>query len=329
MAHPSSFRTILVPLDGSPLAEQALPLARRLAERAGSKLRLALVHQIPAAPLDPGAAKLFTSIELSTRKSERSYLRSLQAKLRQEGVRLASAVTLSGPVGPALAQYVQELGIDLVVMATHGRGGMRRAWLGSVADYLVRHLQVPVLLVRPGEDGRAQAPVAGANQILVPLDGSPLAEDVLGPAADLARLWGAELTLLRVVHPVVLFSDEMLGWPAPYDAELTASLRNQAEDAIRDIAERLRSEGLRATGVAVVGWGAADAILQAARPEQVAAIAIATHGRGGLQRLTLGSVADKLIRAAEVPVLVHRPAHAAKPKAPRRTNARAVGKARA
>jgi len=134
MAHPSSFRTILVPLDGSPLAEQALPLARRLAERAGSKLRLALVHQIPAAPLDPGAAKLFTSIELSTRKSERSYLRSLQAKLRQEGVRLASAVTLSGPVGPALAQYVQELGIDLVVMATHGRGGVRRAWLGSVAD---------------------------------------------------------------------------------------------------------------------------------------------------------------------------------------------------
>lgn len=329
MPQASSFRTILVPLDGSPLAEQALAPARRIAERAGSKLRLALVHQIPTAPLDPGAARLFTSLELATRKSERSYLRSLQAKLRQEGVRLASAVTLSGSVGPALAQYVKELGIDLVVMATHGRGGVRRAWLGSVADHLVRHLRVPVLLVRPGEDGAAPAHGAGASQILVPIDGSPLAEDVLGPAADLARLWGSELTLLQVVHPVVLFSDEMLGWPAPYDAELTASRRSQAEDYVRDIAERLRGEGLRATGVVVVGWGAADTILQAAKPEQVAAIALTTHGRGGLQRLVLGSVADKLIRAAEVPVLVYRPAHAAKPKAPRRTTARGAGKARA
>ena len=192
MPHASSFQTILVPLDGSPLAEQALPLARRIAEPAGSKLRLALVHQIPTAPLDPGAARRFTSVELSTRKSERAYLRSLQAKLRQEGVRLASAVTLSGSVGPALAQYVQELGIDLVVMATHGRGGVRRAWLGSVADRLIRQLQVPVLLVRPAEDGFATTSGSAPNQILVPLDGSPLAEEVLGPAADLARLWGSE-----------------------------------------------------------------------------------------------------------------------------------------
>jgi nucleotide-binding universal stress UspA family protein len=324
----SSFRTILVPLDGSPLAERALPLARRIAERAGSRLRLVLVHQIPTAPLDPGAARLFTSIELSTRKSERSYLRSLQAKVRQEGVRLASAVTLSGPVGPALAQYVQELGIDLAVMATHGRGGVRRAWLGSVADHLLRHLRVPLLLVRPAEDGAATTSVPAATQILVPLDGSPLAEEVLGPATDLAQLWGSELTLLRVVHPVVFYGDELLGWPAPYDKELTAQLRSQAEDYVRDIAERLRRDGLRASGVAFVGWGAADAILKTARPEQVAAIAIATHGRGGVQRLALGSVADKLIRAAEVPVLVHRPTKAAKPKASRRAAARAAGKAR-
>ena len=270
MSHASSFRTILVPLDGSPLAEQALPLARRIADRAGSKLRLALVHQIPTAPLDPAAARLFTSLELSTRKSERSYLRSLQAKLRQDGVRLASAVTLSGPVGPALAQYVQELGIDLVVMATHGRGGARRAWLGSVADHLVRHLQVPVLLVRPAEDGVPTTSAPAAGQILVPLDGSPLAEEALGPAADLARLWGSELTLLRVVQPVVFYGDELLGWPAPYDKELTAQLRSQAEDYVRDLAEQLRGEGLRASGVASVVWGTADAILKLARPEQVA-----------------------------------------------------------
>jgi nucleotide-binding universal stress UspA family protein len=327
MPQASSFRPILVPLDGSPLAEQALPLARRIAERAGSKLRLALVHQIPTAALDPAAARLFTSLELATRKSERAYLRSLQTKLREEGVRLASAVTLSGSVGPALAQYVRELGIDLVVMATHGRGGVRRAWLGSVADHLVRHLQVPVLLVRPAEDGAVPTSTSTASQILVPLDGSALAEDVIGPAADLARLWGSELTLLQVVHPVVFYGDELLGWPAPYDQELTANLRSQAESYVRDISARLRGEGVRASGVAVVDRGAADAILKLARPEHVAAIAIATHGRGGLQRLALGSVADKLIRAADVPVLVHRPAHAARPKARRTKSARAAGRA--
>jgi nucleotide-binding universal stress UspA family protein len=312
MAPTSSFRTILVPLDGSPLAEQALPIARRIAEQAGSKLRLVLVHQIPAAPLDPAAAKLFTSLELSSRKAERSYLRALQLRLRQEGVRLASAVTLTGPVGPALTRYVEEIGIDLVVMATHGRGGIRRAWLGSVADHIVRHVKVPLLLIRPDEAREGAVRQPGADQILVPLDGSPLAEEVLGPAAELARLWGMSVTLLQVVHPVVFFEDEMLGFPAPDDPVLTASLRSQAEDYVRDISERLRHQGVRATGVAVVGRNAADSILQAANPVRVAVIAMATHGRGGVQRLVLGSVADKLIRAAAVPVLVQRPARPAK-----------------
>ena len=93
---PSSFRTILVPLDGSPLAEQAVPLASHIAQRAGSKLRLVLVHRLPPAPLDPGAAKLFTSIELATRKSEQGYLRGIQAKLRDGGMRLTSPVIAGG-----------------------------------------------------------------------------------------------------------------------------------------------------------------------------------------------------------------------------------------
>jgi nucleotide-binding universal stress UspA family protein len=327
MAHPSHFRNILVPLDGSPLAEQALPLARRIAQLAGGKLRLVLVHQIPSPLLDSSNAALFVSGDQATRKAERSYLRAFQARLRQEGVRLASAVTLNGPVGPTLAQYAQEVGIDLVVMATHGRGGARRAWLGSVADHLIRHLEVPVFLVRASNEGAVPMAPAAADQILVPLDGSPLAEEALGPAADLARLWGAALTLLRVVLPVVFFSDEMRGWPAPYDTEYMASLRSRAEDYVRDLAEGLRGEGVRASGVASFALGAADAILELGRPGQVAAIAIATYGHGGLKRLALGSVADKLIRGAQVPVLVLRPARSAVKKSRRTagTGAAATG----
>jgi nucleotide-binding universal stress UspA family protein len=322
MAHPSSFRTILVPLDGSPLAEQALPLAGRIAETAGSKVRLALVHETPAPPLDPVAARLFMSAYASSTKVERSYLRSIQARMRQDGVRLASAVTLRGPVAPTIEQYVRELGIDLVVMATHGRGGVRRAWLGSVADHLVRHLEIPVLLVRPGEDGAAIRSEPGAYQILVPVDGSPLAEEAIAPAVDLARLWGLEVKLLQVVHPVLFWGDELLGWPAPQDQALTEQARSQAEGYVRDLAERLRRDGIRATGAAIIGGSAADTILQVANPERVAAIAIATHGRGGLRRLVLGSVADKLIRATAIPVLVHHPRQRPKAK-PRRGPARA------
>jgi nucleotide-binding universal stress UspA family protein len=319
------FKSILVPLDGSPLAEQALPLAARIARFAGGKLRLALVHQLPPAPLDPIAAKMFTSIELASRKSERAYLRGRQAKLREEGFKLSSAVTLTGAVGPTLAQYVRELSVELVVMATHGRGGVRRAWLGSVADYLIRHLEVPVVLVRPAEEGAAPARPAEGGQILVPLDGSALAEEALQPAAALARAWNAELALLQVVTPVLTVTDPALPLPSAYDAELTTACRDAAQDYLDDIVERLRGEGLRASGTAVVGWKTVDTILEVARPERVALIAIATHGRGGLRRLALGSVADKLVRAADIPVLVHRPSgnRKAKPRAGTARGARA------
>ena len=315
MAHdPSPFRSILVPLDGSPFAEQAVPLASRIAQPAGGKLRLALVHGLPPAPIDPVGAKLFTSIELATRKSERSYLRGIQARLREGGMRLSSAVTLTGTAGPALAQYVGEMGIDLVVMATHGRGGVRRAWLGSVADHLIRTLRVPVLLVRPreGEPGPARPP--GMGQILVPLDGSPLAEEALDAAAALARIWDTELTLLQVVPPVLPSHDLALPVPSAYDEELTAMCRTQAQDYLDDVIERLRGQGLRATGVAVVGWNTVDSILDVARPERAAAVVLATHGRGGLRRLALGSVADKVVRGADVPVLVYHPAGRGKTK---------------
>jgi nucleotide-binding universal stress UspA family protein len=311
---PSPFRSILVPLDGSPLAEQAVPLAASIAQRGGGKLRLTLVHELPPAPVDTAAAKLFTSVEVATRKSERAYLRGIQSRLRERGTRLSSAVTLTGAPASALAQYAQDLGIDLVVMATHGRGGIRRAWLGSVADHLIRTLEVPVLLVRPAEGRALPDHRPGVGQILVPLDGSPLAEEALDAAAALARIWDAEVTLLQVVRPVLLSTDPALPLSSAYDEELTAMCRRQAQDYLDDVVERMRGQGLRATGVAVLGWNTADAILDVARPERVAVVALATHGRGGLRRLALGSVADKLVRGADVPVLVYRPAGRGKTK---------------
>jgi nucleotide-binding universal stress UspA family protein len=191
------------------------------------------------------------------------------------------------------------------VMATHGHGGLRRAWLGSVADYLVHHLQVPILLVRPASAHRVGV---HPTEVLVPLDGSPLAEEAIGPAVDLARSWGAGVSLLQIVEPFLLSTEPTFPVPYTYDGDLTNMTRDAAQDYLDDVVDRLREEGVRATGAAVIGWNTADAILEAAHPERVVMLAVATHGRGGLQRLMLGSVADKLIRGADVPVLVHRPA---------------------
>lgn len=314
MTRSTVFKSILVPLDGSPFAEQALPLATQLAKRSGGKLRLALVHQPPPNPNHSTWAKKFRSVELATRKSEHAYLHGFADKLRSAGTDVTAAVTLSGPTGSTIADYVAEIGIDLVVMATHGRGGLQRAWLGSVADYLVRHLAVPVLLVRPAAKGAAPARESGNRQVVVPLDGSPLAEEVLESAAELAKAWDAEMTLLRIVHPIVLSEGTIPPTPSPYDEELTELSREQAQDYVRDLSERLREHGSRASGTAVVGWSTAATILSVSRPEQTLAIAIASHGRGGLRRLALGSVADKLVRGADVPVLVCHPTRTQKEK---------------
>jgi nucleotide-binding universal stress UspA family protein len=318
-----TFRSILVPLDGSPLAEQALPLATRIALQSGAKLRLVLVHQLPTRKEDLMSAKTMASLELAGRKADRDYLRRIQDGLRQRGVKLSSEVTLRGAIGPQIARYVREMGVDLVIMGTHGRGGVRRAWLGSVADYLLHHLDVPVLLIRPTEADGSKIFGKG-NQILVPLDGSPLAEEALEPAGALARLWNAEVSLLRVVVPVVVSYDAAMVMTSTYEAELTELCRKDAQDYMDSAAERLREQGLKATGVAVVNWNVAETILGAARPDEVGLIVIASHGRSGLRRFVLGSVADKLVRGADTPVLVHRPTgRAAKKRQPRRAAARA------
>ena len=135
------FQSILVPLDGSPLAEQIIPLAFEIARAARSKVRLVLVHQTPQPPVDPHSSQLYVSTDLAMRKVERSYLNTLRTRLRKSSGLQISAVTIDGPAGPTLGKYVQDIGADLVAMTTHGRGGLRGAWLGSVSDHLIRSLR--------------------------------------------------------------------------------------------------------------------------------------------------------------------------------------------
>jgi nucleotide-binding universal stress UspA family protein len=194
---------VLVPLDGSPFAEQALPWAAAIARATPARLRLALVHQAPSPPpIDRATGGLYAKIELALRKSQDGYLATVAERMQKEHqVQVAKAI-LQGAPARALGEYVREVGVDLVVMTTHGVGGIRRAWLGSVADRLVRSLEIPMLLIRPREDAALSAKAPEVREILVALDGSRRAEAVLPAAAALAGILGAKLVLIQMVRPV-------------------------------------------------------------------------------------------------------------------------------
>jgi nucleotide-binding universal stress UspA family protein len=299
------FRQILVPLDGSPRSEHALALALSIARASNSQIHVALVH-VPAAYRDydyPGVEDL----ELDVKRREHQYLHSLPTRLHGSPSRLLHIHHLEGIPEETLAEEVQEREIDLVVMNAHGWGFVSRAITGSVSDYLVRHLTVPILLMH------SQGATADLNRdlalrrILVCLDGSPLAEAMLEPATALGRLWGAEYHLLRVAAPPDHLSPG-------HDAESQALFQHYTDKAKRSsisyldgVAQRLRSAGLAVHTHVSLSRNVAAAILEEANTAGCDSIAISTHGRGGLARLLLGSVADKVARGADRPVLLYRP----------------------
>jgi nucleotide-binding universal stress UspA family protein len=192
-------------------------------------------------------------------------------------------------------------------MTTHGRGGLERAWLGSVADALVRCCSVPILLLRPGESTPDIAQVPQFKRILIPLDGSALAEQILAPALELGGLAHAEYTLLRAVEPFVLVGYAPVAQASRLDLKLTQEGLAEAQRYLDRVAERLRAAGRPPRTRALLAEQSAAAILDEARRQDADLIAMATHGRSGLARLLLGSVADKVLRGATLPVLMVRP----------------------
>jgi nucleotide-binding universal stress UspA family protein len=298
-------RSVLVPLDGSDFAEQALPLAATIARACRAKVRLVTVHEPPPPSLAADSARVYAAVDLELRRGERAYLAEQAKRLRAEGLTAVTFV-LEDPVAEAIAEHARTTGVGLVVMTTHGRGLLSRFWVGSVADELIRTLAVPVLLVRPREG--AQLPLPAPNErILVPLDGSPLGEAAIAPAAELAEPIGMTMALVHVIQPQAAVGDKPMFVPFAPGDEIVESEREAGERYLAGVAEALRARGLRVETAVIVHRPVAEVILELARSDDVAMVALSTRGRGGLQRLLLGSVTDKVVRAGERPVLVVRP----------------------
>jgi nucleotide-binding universal stress UspA family protein len=272
---------VMVPLDGSPAAEAALPWATHLAKKFNAGVRLVGVHTPPAMILDGEALAGSVVPDTSVRQQEIDYFAGVQARLQSPGVPVAADL-LDGGVVSALAEYAANLRPAWIVMLSHARGAVARFLLGETATEFVRHSPCPVLLVH--ETG-GPAP-ADVRHVLVPLDGSPLAERMTGPAVGFAKALGAEVTLLTA---------------------LAEGHREDAEAHLAAQAKRAQAAGVPAT-TRVVGEGpAADVIVAAAEARPGTVVAMATHGRGGLSKLVWGSVTDRVIRRAASPVLVFRP----------------------
>lgn len=301
-------KTILVPLDGSTFAEHAVPVAMALARSAGARLHLVQVHEVPVVPTSPDLLVPYDAQwDSALRQQEEEYLQSVANRIAERAGLQSRTELLSGPAEMALATYAREMEVDLVVMTTHGRSGLSRMWLGSVADGVIRRSQVPVLLLRPSHAELDYEEELRPAHILCPLDGSELSRGIIDAALWIGGLSEARYTLLRVTLPIPLLRPQIVTPESGNEARLMEEEQSHVRAEMEQLAAPLRARGLQVE-TAVVSHGVpAVAILDYAATHAVDLIALATHGRGGWSRLALGSVADKVLRGSMMPVLVYRP----------------------
>ena len=303
-----SFRRIVVPLDGSHVAERALPYAEELARLLNASLHLVRVTDPlrPDSPLANLLALDAMSLDVwleGERVAAREYLDQLQTDLRQRQMTV-TVEHLDGSTVNALLSSTRPG--DLLVMATHGRGGPARWFLGSTAEAVVRRATVPVFLVRADDDA---APQPDFRRIVVPIDGSARAEEALPIAQDLASRLAIPVHLITVidVSGTVALDIAVAAISAERLEETMVEVLTEAERDIAHACQRLGDAGIAIT--TDVLHGDPDLVIPAAtQPGDL--IVMTTHGRSGPARWFLGSVAEAVVRRSTVPVLLLRAAEA-------------------
>ena len=302
------FTKLVVPLDRSALAEQALAFAAGIAAPCGAAIDLVLVSE-----RDSGSEALAESPGATRRRDDDGrYLREIAGELATGVSTTVTHEVIFGRAADGIVQRARAVEADLVVMTSHGRTGVSRAWFGSVADAVIRQSAIPVLVLRP-VPGRAVPVVHSAvfRRILVPVDGAAVSPALVDLVSAFAEAFDAEVTLLRVVAPVPLYApDYTTGFIAPSmvkDESATAARANAAASELAAAAGQLSACGCRKVDqVVAVADATAQAIVDTAASLGADLIALSSHGRG-LSRMLIGSVADKVLRASGIPMLVVRP----------------------
>ena len=292
------YRQILVPLDGSKIAENVLPYARFLTAKLNIPAQLISVVEMPVSVNAEKALYLDSLIERGVVTSQEYLSRVAKTFV---GVNVTITVEKGNPEEIILASAEADEKI-LIAMATHGRSGIARWLLGSVAEKIVHEAKNPVFLVRAKDDANTRAQ-ATLNSIIVPLDGSKLAESVLPTVIELATAMKLKVVLLQTFslkQIIYSYEDYLLD-----SAELQRVSKSGATRYLESKEQQLKNAGIEVLSVVSEGE-AAETIIELARGSPDSLIAMCTHGRSGVRRWILGSITEKVIRHAEDPVLAIR-----------------------
>ncbi len=310
------YRTMLVPLDGSKLAEVVFTYARELAGR----LDLDMVFLYVSSPDETDKLPMHRSYIEHAAEQVRAQSEEVRKKNAVKGKPVsARGVLVTGYPAEEILRYAESNNIDLIMMATHGRSGLSRWVMGSVADKVLRASGLPVWLVRAGLPEKTIYAAQEAARMLVPLDGSKLAEAVLPHVTEVARLRGSvEVVLLRVFeeqYPMSAVSYYLT--PAGYPPQTplkwedfikqeNEKLRKAGRQYLEGVAAKLKEAGLK-TRIEIADGKPAEAIINYAGKDTFSLIVMSTHGSSGLTRFAYGSVTEKVLYGTTAPVLLVRP----------------------
>jgi nucleotide-binding universal stress UspA family protein len=296
-----AYKRLLVPLDGSELAERAIPYARAIAKTKGSEVILFTVSIAFVEQLD---------------RPMKAYLELKAKELQSQGTK-ASAAVAYGSVPDEIVGFADKNNIDLIIISTHGYSGIKRWVLGSVARKVLYGTGVQVLLIKSKSPKVSQVEL---KKLLLPLDGSPFSESPIPSIAQLIKGTGAEIVLTLVCEPPLVpsYGDHPINptWEKHRDT-LWEEAKQQASEYLKKIETKLKKMGIKVKSQVLPGelGRVAETILQAAQKEKTDLIAMTTHGRSGISRWVYGSVANRIVEQSRQPVLLIRPSTPEEPSA--------------
>ncbi len=298
------FSKMLIPLDGSKTAEKVLPYARAIGGVLKIPVELLAVVDIGEMAMHATASKaryLDTMVE-DAERGNAEYLKKIAAKAA--GVNIKWTVEKGRPEDVIVEKAAADKNA-LIAMATHGRSGLNRWLLGSVAEKVLRGAENPLLLVRAGDEIEAEGKIA-LTSVIVPLDGSELAEMAIPSVVALAKTMNLEVILFRAYGiPYSVYSGAD-GYAAVDFDELMAGVKSEAVEYMEKKAEEVKKQGVKKVSFVTKEGMSADEIIAFGRATADNLIAMCSHGRSGVKRWVLGSVTETVVRHSGEPVLVVR-----------------------
>jgi nucleotide-binding universal stress UspA family protein len=282
------YERILVPLDGSKLAEQAIPYAEWLARKFNSEV-IVITVCLGGDPLE---------------RTLKEYIERRAEKIQPRGIKARSAC-IEGEPAASIIDFAGENDVSLIAISTHGRTGVSQWLLGSIANKVVQRSHIPVFLVRSSQPAKTPADKE-LRRILLTLDGSQFSEAIIPYVEKLAKVTGSEVTLLRVVEPAKLPQLAAYAGREKYEKDFIDKLKKEAKRYLDKKKAALARKGIKVNSALLEG-NADETILQYAEDKSVNLIALTTHGFSGITKWAYGSVASRIIEGSSKPTLLVRP----------------------